>query len=69
MSLEARILAAHDAGDRGALAHLYAEAAQAQSGEDARAFFLTQAYVLSLEAGRAEAAALRARLVAMGRED
>lgn len=67
--LHDRILAAHRAGDRAALAALYAEAAEAQTGEDARAFFLTQAWVLALEAGSPAAEALRRTLVAMGRQD
>ena len=68
MSLQARILAAHGAGDRAALAALYEEAARAQAAEDARAFFLTQAYVLALEAGAPAAGPLGRELVAMGRE-
>ncbi|MGR3320968.1 MAG: hypothetical protein ACU0DK_03435 [Pseudooceanicola sp.] len=65
--LNAAILAAHAAGDRVALAALYAQAAGG-AGEAERAFFLTQAYVFALECGDATAAALRAQLVALGRE-
>lgn len=68
MSLHARILAAHAAGDAGTLARLYEKAAREQTGEDARAFFLTQAYVLALEAGLPSAPDLRRALVALGRE-
>ncbi|KUJ80792.1 hypothetical protein AVO45_07105 [Ruegeria marisrubri] len=66
--LDARLVAAHAAGDRAALADLYEEAADAASDEVACGFYLTQAYVYALEAGLAKAAALRARLVRMGRE-
>ena len=66
--LHARILVAHAAGDRAAMAALYAEAAEQVQGEDAQAFFLTQAYVLALEAGQPAAARLHARLCAMGRD-
>ncbi len=70
-ALDARLLAAHAAGDAAALAALYAEAgdrAEARGAVDAACFFLTQAYVFALEAGHAAAATLHARLVAHGRE-
>ena len=67
--LHDRLLAAHAAGDRRTLIGLYTEAADGEQGEDARAFFLTQAYVLALEAGHPRAGPLRERLGAMGRED
>lgn len=66
-ALEAALLAAHEAGDQAALVTLYARAADS-AGSDAAAFFLTHAYVYALEAGDARAGALRARLVAMGRD-
>ena len=66
-ALEAALLAAHAAGDKASLAMLYAQAAE---GAEAAAmpFFLTQAYILALDAGAPTAADLRARLVALGRE-
>jgi len=68
-SLEARLLAAHAAGDAGGLVGLYAEAADGAAGPDAAAFFLTHAYVHALEAGDARAAGLHARLRRAGREE
>lgn len=65
--LDAALRAAHARDDRAALIALYTQAAEAAAREDARAFFLTQAYVHALEIGAAEAAALRDRLAAMGR--
>jgi len=66
--LEEAILAAHAAGDRRALAALYARAADSLDDLDAACFFLTQAYVFALEAGAPESAPLHARLKARGRE-
>ncbi|MGV6848083.1 MAG: hypothetical protein ACWA5A_06860 [Marinibacterium sp.] len=66
--LDARLIAAHQAEDSVALVHLYREAAEQAAAEQAAAFFLTQAQVLALEAGLAEAQDLRARLIAMGRD-
>ena len=66
--LETRLLAAHAAGDRVALARLYSEAANEALDPEAAGFFLTQAYVFALEAGLSDAAALHARLKDAGRE-
>ena len=66
--LEEQILAAHAAGDRHALARLYTDAADRVAGQEAEGFFLTHAYIFALEAGAAQAPALRARLVELGRE-
>ena len=66
--LNARLLAAHAAGDAAALVDLYTEAADTAPNPDATAFFLTHAYVHALEQGHVRAPNLRARLVAMGRE-
>jgi hypothetical protein len=66
--LDARLIAAHAAGDGARLAALYEEAAHAAAAEDARGFYLTHALVHALEAGSPRAAALRAALVALGRE-
>ncbi|WP_074257877.1 hypothetical protein [Vannielia litorea] len=54
MNLDARLLAAHAAGDGVALARLYAEAARA--GGPGAGFYLTQAWIFALEAGLPEAA-------------
>ena len=69
--LQARLLAAHDRGDHSALVGLYraaAEAAEGAGNAGAVGFFLTHAYIFALETNHADAPALRARLVAMGRE-
>jgi hypothetical protein len=66
--LEASLLAAHAAEDNPSLSRLYTQAADEAGDADARAFFLTHAYVFALEAGLAEAPALRRRLIEMGRE-
>ncbi|MEO0745750.1 MAG: hypothetical protein AAFY49_10410 [Pseudomonadota bacterium] len=67
-TLEAALLAAHDAGDRHALVTLYQKAAEAVSGAE-RAFFLTQAHVFAMEVAHPAAETLRAQLVEMGREE
>lgn len=67
--LDARLLAAHDRGDKRALADLYTQAAEQARTEDAAGFYLTQAYVFALDAGLRVAPDLRARLASMGRED
>lgn len=67
--LDARLLAAHAADDRATLIALYAEAADTAPDETATGFYLTHAFVFALEAGDPRADALRARLVAMGREE
>ena len=66
--LDARMIAAHEAGDLSALIELYTQAADVANDTDAACFFLTHAYVFALEAGAVEADALKARLVAEGRE-
>lgn len=66
--LDARLLAAHAAHDQSALVRLYAEAADQAANETAAGFYLTHAYVFALEMGHPDAAILRARLFAMGRE-
>ena len=64
---DAALLAAHAAGDSGALAGLYARAAEAAPDLDAACFFLTHAFVFALEAGLPEADTYEARLRAHGR--
>jgi hypothetical protein len=66
--LDARLLAAHAAGDRGALVTLYTEAADGAPHRDAAAFYLTHARVYALELGDHRAPELLARLVEMGCE-
>ena len=68
-TLEADLLAAHDAGDEAALAVLYANAAEAVAPDrDRAAFYLTQAYVFALSSGAPTASKLKARLAQMGRD-
>ncbi|KPP86116.1 MAG: hypothetical protein HLUCCO07_04760 [Rhodobacteraceae bacterium HLUCCO07] len=65
--LDARMCAAHEAGDGAALIALYTEAALIAASDTARGFYLTHAFVHALEAGDARANDLRAELHAMGR--
>ena len=67
-TLEERLLAAHASGDEPALVELYREAAATASDENAKAFFLTQAYVFALDCGDPTAPELKAELRALGRE-
>lgn len=67
--LDARMIDAHEARDLDALVNLYTEAADMVNDLDAACFYLTHAYVFALEAGAAQAASLRARLVSQGREE
>jgi len=66
--LDARLLAAHAAGDGRALVTLYTEAADAATDIDAACFYLTHAFVFALEQAHPDVDTLRARLVAEGRE-
>ena len=61
-------MAAHAAGDLGALVTLYTQAADQAGAPDAAAFYLTHAYVFALEQGHPDEDALRKRLVDQGRE-
>lgn len=67
--LDSRLLAAHAAGDKMALVALYSEAAERAGNSEAAWFYLTHAHVFALELGHPDAGALRARLVAAGREE
>jgi len=67
-SLDQALLAAHDTGDTAALVGLYTRAADLSVTDDARGFFLTQAYIFALDTGAAQTPTLRAELAAMGRE-
>jgi hypothetical protein len=66
--LDAKLIAAHEAGDAVLLADFYRQAAEAAASEEAAGFYLTHAYVFALEGGLPEAPALRQRLIDMGRE-
>lgn len=70
--LDQALIEAHAAGDTARMAALYHDAARAldaQHRTDAAAFYLTHAYVLSLDCGdQVRAAECHQRLVAMGRE-
>ena len=67
-SLDAQILAAHDACDIGALIGLYTQAADETANIDAACFYLTHAYVFALELGSPVTMSLRKRLTKHGRE-
>lgn len=67
--LDTRMIDAHEARDLGVLVNLYTEAADKVNDVDAACFYLTHAYVFALEAGAAQAASLRERLVPQGREE
>ncbi len=72
VSEDAAFLAAHSAGDNRRLVELYRAAglSRIDSGDiDAGCFFLTQAYVFSLEAGLRDSAELHGLLAARGREE
>ncbi|WP_050930001.1 hypothetical protein [Aestuariivita boseongensis] len=66
--LDAQLLAAHEACDAPALIRLYQRAADQAATLDAACFYLTHAYVFALEAAHPDVEAIRARLVAEGRE-
>ena len=66
--LDARLLAAHEAGDGRALVALYQEAAARAADIDATCFYLTHAFVFALEADHPDVDRIRARLIAEGRE-
>ncbi|WP_187431598.1 hypothetical protein ROLI_022700 [Roseobacter fucihabitans] len=67
-ALDDRLILAHEAQDGRALVDLYTEAAQLAEEEDARAFYLTHAFVFALEQGAPQVAQLRQQLIEMGRE-
>ena len=70
-SLERQLLSAHTAGDRAELMRLYQEAAdhfEQRRELDVACFYLTQAYVFGLEAGRPETLEMQNRLWKMNRE-
>lgn len=67
-TLDAQLLAAHAARDTAALVDLYRRAAQEAGDMQAQAFYLTHAHVFALELGHPQTDALRAELIALGRE-
>lgn len=67
-TLDAKMIAAHEAGDKPALVQLYSKAADEANDVDASCFYLTHAYIFALDSGAPETEALHARLVAQGRE-
>ena len=70
--LDARLIAAHEAGDLGRLVELYAEAARTSEdiGDiDAACFYLTHAYVFALQTDDPRAPDFHAQLKARGREE
>lgn len=66
--LDAQLIAAHAEGNKATLAVLYERAAAGAADDNARAFYLTQAYVFALETNAPQAPVLRALLVQMGRD-
>ena len=69
--LERDILAAHESTDGFALVELYERGAELKARlnePEAQAFLYTQAYVFALESGHDHAAALRQKLISLGRE-
>ena len=66
--LDQALLDAHARDDRATLITLYQQAAQDAASEQARGFFLTQAFIYALECGDRQAETLRQRLAEMGRE-
>lgn len=67
MTLDQRLLQAHEADDRIALVGLYIEAADQTGDVDAACFYLTHAYVFALETGDARRGELHKRLAENGR--
>ena len=67
--LNGQLIRACAAGDHSALVRLYQQAAREAPDAETTAFFLTQAYVFALEQGHPDAARLRQKLVAAGKEE
>lgn len=66
--LDAALIAAHDAGDAGRIAALFADAGDRAEAPDEACFFWTQAYVWALDAGSPLAYRMKSQLIAHGRE-
>lgn len=67
--LDSALLSAHAAGDKPALVSLYQQAAEQAEDENAAGFYLVQAYVFALDCGHEDTARLKARLIALRREE
>lgn len=67
-ALDTDLLAAHARNDKSALVDLYQAAANAAKTADARAFFLTHAYIFALEINHSQRFELKQSLVDLGRE-
>ena len=67
-SLDEQLLAAHASQDTSALVQLYLEAAEMASGDTARGFYLTHAYVFALEINHPTKSDIHTTLCALGRE-
>jgi hypothetical protein len=65
--LDARLMNAHETGDKPELVTLYTEAACQTDDDNARAFFLTHAYVFALEINHPDVANIKSQLKAMNR--
>ncbi len=68
-ALDARLLAARQAGDKRELVTLYANAAERVADIDAECFYLTHADIFALDVGDPRSEGLKARLVSQGREE
>ena len=67
-NLDKDLIAAHARGDVNSLVELYREAAQAANTEEARAFYLTHAYVFALDGGLEVAKHIGEELRRLGRD-
>lgn len=67
MTLDERLLKAHEKDNRTTLVALYIEAADQAADIDAQCFYLTHAYVFALETGDARRSELHQRLAKYGR--
>jgi hypothetical protein len=67
VNLDALLIAAHSAGDTGALVSLYIQASAEAHSDEAKGFYLTHAYVFALEAGDPRAQDLSDQLKSQGR--
>ncbi len=67
MTLNDQLLAAHTKGNTSALIDLYTQAADQSADEDARYFFLTQAYIFALTSNTTKAEPLAQKLKAAQR--
>ena len=66
-TLDTRLLEAHARDDKPALVALYTEAAECAAAIEAKAFYLTHAYVFALDIGATEATSLQRQLKELGR--